>query len=101
MRQNVDALGYVISQLAIYNTGKVLFAGVGDAKLPGAIQIWKMPLEKVSEIQAHSKPIEKLRLNSTNTHLFSVGQDGMLCIFDIKDRDPQKTGLGFNTLQFS
>ena len=101
MRQNVDALGYIISQLAIYNTGKVLFAGVGDPKLPGAIQIWKMPLEKASEIQAHSKPIEKLRMNSTNTHLFSVGQDGMLCIFDIKDRDPQKTGMGFNMLQFS
>ena len=87
-----------MSQLAIYNTGKVLFAGVGDPKLPGSIQIWKMPLEKVSEIMAHSMPIEKMRLDSTNTHLFSVGQDGMLCVFDIKDRDPQKTGMNFHML---
>jgi len=24
------------------------------------------------------------------THLFSVGVDGMLCIFDVKDRDPRR-----------
>ena len=100
-RANVDALGYTISQLAIYNTGKVLFAGVGDAKLPGAIEIWKTPLEKTNIIQAHSKPIEKMKMNLANTHLFTVGKDGMLCIFDIKDRDPQKSGMGFNMLQFS
>ena len=40
-------------------------------------------------------------MNATNTHMFTVGQDGMLCVFDIKDRDPQKTGMGFNMLQFS
>ena len=34
---NLSDLGYCLSQLAIYNTGKVIFAGVGDDKLPGAI----------------------------------------------------------------
>ena len=48
-----------------------------------------MPLERMASVQAHSKPIERLRMNFENTHLFSVGQDGLLCIFDVKDKDPR------------
>lgn len=42
------------------------------------------------EVQAHSKPIERMRLSFDNSHLFSVGQDGCLFIFDVKDRDAQR-----------
>jgi len=84
--QDLDA---TISQLAITKSGKALFAGVGESRRPGAIQIWRFPMEKVNVVQAHSKPIERLRMNFDNTHLFSVGQDGMLCIFDVKDKDPR------------
>ena len=35
-------------------------------------------------------PITRLRMTHTNTHLFSVGMDGMLCIFDVRDRDPKR-----------
>lgn len=31
-----------------------------------------------------------MRITHTNTHLFSVGKDGMLAIFDVKDRDPKR-----------
>ena len=34
---NLADLGYCLSQLSIYNTGKVIFAGVGDEKLPGSV----------------------------------------------------------------
>ena len=60
-----------------------------------------MPLEKVSDIQAHSKSIEKMCLNTMNDRLFTVGKDGMLCIFEIKDRDPQKTGATLQQNLFS
>ena len=45
------------------------------------------PMEKSNEVMAHSKPIERLRLTIDNSHLFSVGKDGLVCIFDVKDRD--------------
>ena len=32
---------------------------------------------------------------------FTVGKDGMLCIFEIKDRDPQKTGATLQQNLFS
>lgn len=31
--------------------------------------------------------MEKLRLTFNNTHLLSVGGDGSLCVFDIKDKE--------------
>jgi hypothetical protein len=46
-------LKHHISQLVIHHSGKILFAGVGeqsDTNYPGAIQVWKLPFEKASEI---------------------------------------------------
>lgn len=87
----------------IHHSGKILFAGVGEqseTNYPGAIQVWKLPFEKANEIQAHSSPITRLRTTHTNTHLFSVGMDGMLAIFDVKDRDPKRDAEGL-PLKFS
>ena len=96
-------LKHHLAQLVIHHSGKILFAGVGDmgeTNFPGAIQVWKLPFEKAAEIQAHASPITRLRITHTNTHLFSVGVDGMLAIFDVKDRDPKRDPEGI-TLRFS
>ena len=82
-----------------------MFAGVGELGTtwyPGAIQVWKLPFEKAAEIQAHASPITRLRITHNNSHLFSAGIDGMLCIFDVKDRggsdkrDEGAVGLSFS-----
>jgi hypothetical protein len=39
-----------LSQLSIMKTGKSFFGGVGEEDRPGAIEIWKLPLEKVHEV---------------------------------------------------
>lgn len=86
-------LKHHISQIVIHHSGKILFSGVGEQSeinYPGAIQVWKLPFEKCAEIQAHASPITRMRITHTNTHLFSVGRDGMLAIFDVKDRDPKR-----------
>ena len=96
-------LKHHISQLVIHHSGKILFAGVGEQSetpYPGAIQVWKLPFEKAAEIQAHAAPITRLRITHNNTNLFSVGADGMLAIFDVKDRDPKRDAEGA-TLGFS
>ena len=48
-----------------------------------------LKLERLSEVQAHSRPIERMRLTYDNNHLFTVGEDGCLIIYDVKDRDPK------------
>ena len=94
----------VTAKLAMHHSGKILFSGVGEQSetaFPGAVQVWKLPFEKASEIQAHASAITGLRVSHTNSHLFSVGQDGMLTIFDIKDRDPKRETDSLLQLKFS
>lgn len=66
-----------------------MIAGVGEQSNPGALQVYfwggSRPLDKTNEVQAHSRPIERLRLTYDNKCLFSVGQDGMLCFFDVRE----------------
>ena len=55
------------------------------------------------EVQAHSKPIERLKLSYDNNWLFTCGQDGCLILHDVKDRDPRgglkrdREGMGLAT----
>lgn len=42
---------------------------------------------KAVEVQAHSQQIERMRLNYDNSKLFSIGIDGVLACFSIKDQD--------------
>lgn len=46
-------------------------------------------MEMLSEVQAHSGPIERMRLNYSNDWLFTVGRDCCLMIHEVKDRDPR------------
>jgi len=68
---------------------KAFFAGVSEPNMPGSIHILRYPWTKVFEIQAHSQPVERLRLTYDNTTLLSGGRDGVLCIFEVKDKEPK------------
>ena len=72
------------------SSGRAFFAGAGEVGYPGAVQIWKFPMEYAGEVQAHSGPIERMRLSYNNEWLFTAGQDGCLIIHEVKDRDPQR-----------
>jgi len=73
-------------------SGKAFFAGVGQEGHPGAIQIWKFPLEKINIVQAHQKGISRMRISFDNQFLFTASKDGTLMIMEIKDRDPRGSG---------
>lgn len=88
----------MLRQLCITHNAKALFGGIGEPDKPGCVVIYKisedqqrqmLKLERLSEVQAHSKPIERMRLTYDNNHLFTVGEDGCLIIYDVKDRDPK------------
>lgn len=62
------------------HNGKALLAGVGEENRPGSIYVFKVgetstgeaKMEKINEVQAHSKPIDRLKLSYDNHHLFSA-----------------------------
>ena len=86
---------YNISQVQILASGKAFFAGVSEEGRAGAVEIWKFPheeaksMEKLNEVQAHGKGIERMRISYDNNFLFTAGKDGCLIIYEIKDRDPR------------
>ena len=82
--------GQNISQIALMHGGRALFAGLADDDKPGSIQVYKFPFQKSFEIQAHSLPVERIRISFDNNHLFSCSQDGTLYLFEIKDKDPNR-----------
>jgi hypothetical protein len=56
----------MFSSLVSLQGNKVLFAGVADHDRPGSIHVLKHPWEKAFEIQAHSLPVEKMKVSYDN-----------------------------------
>ena len=67
-----------------------MFFGTYKKDYPGCIRICRYPLSEsteIHEIQSHEKPITKLKVTFDDNYVFSTGEDGVICIYDIKDRD--------------
>ncbi|OQS02156.1 WD domain-containing protein [Thraustotheca clavata] len=74
--------------LVMTTSQSLLFVGTIDPLRPGNIRAYKLPLEAEStftEYQCHDLPVTRLRLSHDNQYLFSVGEDGSLCIFETKE----------------
>ena len=76
-----------LSQIKILHTGRAFFTGACEEGKTGSIQIWKFPLEKINECQAHGKGISRMNLTYDGKFLLSAGKDGTIMIHDVKDRD--------------
>ena len=62
-----------------------MVVGTAEEDRPGMIIIYRLGMERCAEIQAHSLPVERLKLSFDNTTLFTAGQDGSFFILDLKD----------------
>lgn len=81
-----------MSQIVQIGGGRVLIAGMGENDKPGSLMIIRTnPFGVLGHVQAHSLPIEKMKLNFDNTMLFTAGIDGLFSIFEIKDKDLKTT----------
>merc|ERR1712228_332577 len=91
----------MLGQLALAGGARALFAGVAEVDLPGPLRCYTFPLKgDYAEYQAHSAPVSRIRITYDDQYLFSTGDDGCLCIFDIKKkvaskRDRADGALGF------
>ncbi|ETV69937.1 hypothetical protein H257_14532 [Aphanomyces astaci] len=85
--------GVLLGPLAITTSQQFLFAGTAEPHRPGCIRAYKLPLEpesSYSEFQCHDMAVARLRLSHDNQYLFSVGDDGSLCIFETKELSSSK-----------
>ncbi len=54
------------------------------------------------DVQAHSKSVERIKLNFDHTRLFSIGADGVVAIYTITDKEnTRKNAVQFPQINFS
>eukprot|EP00913_Durusdinium_trenchii_P002841 g2629.t1 len=81
----------VLGQLALAPCTQALIAGVAEQELPGSLRCYTFPLTgDYVEYQAHAAPVSRIRITWDELYLFSTGDDGCLCIFDIKKNGPPR-----------
>ncbi|ORY42020.1 hypothetical protein BCR33DRAFT_329930 [Rhizoclosmatium globosum] len=78
--------GDVLTQVAISNSGRMLFVGTSR----GCLRSLKYPLTGESsdfqEHQVHSGSVNRLRISFDDSYLFSASEDGTIYMFKITDR---------------
>jgi len=94
--KNSQLMNYIesnatLGQLALAQNSRALIAGVAEQDVPGPLRCYTFPLKgDYVEYQAHSAPVSRIRMTCDELFLFSTGDDGCLCIFDLKKTDTSK-----------
>ncbi len=72
----------------VMSSGKIIFAGTDE----GTVRAYKYPLTSAEfqEFQCHSKPVSRIVLSFDEIFLFTVSEDGSLCIWDVRDKERAK-----------
>ena len=72
------------TQLVMSNNGQMLFSGSKDGKITS----FSHPIgnDKIT-INCHTAPITSMAISFDDSLLFTTGEDGVLCIFNIRDKD--------------
>jgi len=77
-----------MSQLVVSGSNKIIFGGTAQANKPGVIQVFKVTSQlqgAPQDYNCHSGPVSCMRMSSDNGYLFTGGEDGSLCIFEVND----------------
>lgn len=92
--------GGALGQLVLARSQRLLFAGVAEPERPGSVRCFRFPLTgEASEFQCLSAPITRLRTSHDDCFLFAAGEDGALCIFEVRDKEgrPRPTAASSGT----
>ncbi len=76
-----------ISQVVVSDSKELFIMGTRDRN-SGSIRISTYPFQQegVIELQMHSAPVARLAVTHDHKYLFSAGEDGVLIIYELKDR---------------
>lgn len=90
--------GAIINQIALSNSGRVLFAGTEA----GTLRLYRFPLTgEYAEVRAHSAPVTRLRVSPDDAFVFSVAEDASFFVFDLRDKDGRSAQLVRESVAFA
>ncbi|TMW62220.1 hypothetical protein Poli38472_009713 [Pythium oligandrum] len=78
----------VLGQIVLSTSQRMLFGATAESERPGAVRSFKFPLTGESiEFQCLSAPVTRLCISYDDGFLFAAGEDGAVCIFEIRDKE--------------
>jgi len=93
-----DLPGAVLCQVVLSHSGRMLFTATDT----GSIQSWKFPLtNEVQDHQCHSRAVSRMCMTYDDAHLFTVGEDGVLLMLDVRDKEIRAAKRDKELLPFS
>uniref|UniRef100_A0A7S0QB36 Cilia- and flagella-associated protein 57 n=1 Tax=Cryptomonas curvata TaxID=233186 RepID=A0A7S0QB36_9CRYP len=82
--KELDAGGALLTQVVMSNSGRILFTGSES----GSVQAWKYPLTgEFTDYPCHSQPVTHMAVTSDDSSLITVGDDGLVILLDIRDKE--------------
>ncbi|EQC42234.1 hypothetical protein SDRG_01070 [Saprolegnia diclina VS20] len=77
-----------LGQIVLSNSQRMLFAGAVEPDKLGTVRSYKFPLTgEFTEFQCLSGPITRMRISFDDLYLLVCGEDGVVCIFEIRDKE--------------
>ncbi|OEH79837.1 wd g-beta repeat-containing protein [Cyclospora cayetanensis] len=74
--------------IAVLSNGRAFFTGVSVSGLPGSIRCYKAPISgEYGRHMCHEGPVTRLAVAANNSILLSAGADGVLCVWNVNDRE--------------
>ncbi|KAL8270976.1 hypothetical protein Esti_005097 [Eimeria stiedai] len=74
--------------IAALESGRAFFTGSAVPGMPGPIRCYKAPLTgEFGKYPCHARPVTRLAVAAHDFILLSAGQDGVLCVWNVNDRD--------------
>ncbi|EGR33091.1 WD repeat protein [Ichthyophthirius multifiliis] len=94
-----------LSCLGFPSSNKLLFAGIqDDTRLCGALRCFIYPIShgKFTDYQAHDeRGVEKIRITNDDKYIITVGRDGCMMFFEIKEKDIRQARMKDGYAKFS
>ncbi|OQS07328.1 WD repeat-containing protein 65-like [Thraustotheca clavata] len=77
-----------LGQIVLSNSQRMLFAGAVESDKLGTVRSYKFPITgEFTEFQCLSSPITRMRISFDDLYLLVCGEDGVVCIFEIRDKE--------------
>jgi len=76
---------FTLGDIAMSKKQHYFIAGIEEKQKPGPLRIYNFPLNgEFWEVEAHSAEVRRVRVAPTDKHVFSVGADGCLIVYELR-----------------
>ncbi|KAK7232230.1 hypothetical protein SO694_0003027 [Aureococcus anophagefferens] len=87
--------GITLGQIVLSHAEHMMFAGTSEDGRPGCVRAYSFPLTgDFLEYSCLGAPVTRMRISHDDMYLIVAGEDGSVCVFDVRDRQDRSNRSG-------